>query len=150
MNLRILFKKMIIIGVGFIGLEFVGIYSLFGVEVIILNFNNGILLNEDVEDLEEIIKLFVKRNVKIVNNVNIKEIKEVFELVIVEYEVDGKFKELISNMIFVVIGRKVNIEGLGLENVGIELNERGFIKVLEIFKINKEYIWVIGDINGGL
>ena len=106
---------MTIIGAGFIGLEFAGIYSSFGAEVTILNSNNGILPNEDVEDSEEIIKLLAKRNVKIVNNANIKEIKEVSELAIVEYEVDGKSKELTSNMILVATGRKANTEGLGLE-----------------------------------
>lgn len=149
MNLRTLPKKMTIIGAGFIGLEFAGIYSSFGAEVTILNSNNGILPNEDVEDSEEIIKLLAKRNVKIVNNANIKEIKEVSELAIVEYEVDGKSKELTSNMILVATGRKANTEGLGLENAGIELNERGFIKVSETLKTNKEHIWAIGDINGG-
>ncbi len=56
---------MTIIGAGFIGLEFAGIYSSFGAEVTILNSNNGILPNEDVEDSEEIIKLLAKRNVKL-------------------------------------------------------------------------------------
>ncbi|MCC0632363.1 FAD-dependent oxidoreductase [Clostridioides sp. ZZV15-6388] len=149
MNLRTLPKKMTIIGAGFIGLEFAGIYSSFGTEVTILNSNNGILPNEDIEDSEEIIKLLEKRNVKIINNTNVKEIKEVSNLATVEYEINSELKEITSDIILVATGRKANTEGLGLENAGIELNERGFIKVSDTLKTNKEHIWAIGDINGG-
>ncbi|MCC0645290.1 MULTISPECIES: dihydrolipoyl dehydrogenase family protein [unclassified Clostridioides] len=149
MNLRTLPKKMTIIGAGFIGLEFAGIYSSFGTEVTILNSNNGILPNEDIEDSEEIIKLLEKRNVKIINNTKVKEIKEVSNLATVEYEINSELKEITSDIILVATGRKANTEGLGLENAGIELNERGFIKVSDTLKTNKEHIWAIGDINGG-
>ncbi|MGX9755438.1 dihydrolipoyl dehydrogenase family protein [Clostridioides difficile] len=149
MNLRTLPKKMTIIGAGFIGLEFAGIYSSFGTEVTILNSNSGILPNEDIEDSQEIIKLLEKRNVKIINNTKVKEIKEVSNLAIVEYEINNESKEITSDIILVATGRKANTEGLGLENAGIELNERGFIKVSDTLKTNKEHIWAIGDINGG-
>lgn len=149
MNLRTLPKKMTIIGAGFIGLEFAGIYSSFGTEVTILNSNNGILPNEDIEDSQEIIKLLEKRNVKIINNTKVKEIKEVSNLATVEYEINNESKEITSDIILVATGRKANTEGLGLENAGIELNERGFIKVSDTLKTNKEHIWAIGDINGG-
>lgn len=149
MNLRTLPKKMTIIGAGFIGLEFAGIYSSFGTEVTILNSNNGILPNEDIEDSQEIIKLLEKRNVKIINNTKVKEIKEVSNFATVEYEINSELKEIKSDIILVATGRKANTEGLGLENAGIELNERGFIKVSDTLKTNKEHIWAIGDINGG-
>ncbi|MCC0706376.1 MULTISPECIES: dihydrolipoyl dehydrogenase family protein [unclassified Clostridioides] len=149
MNLRTLPKKMTIIGAGFIGLEFAGIYSSFGTEVTILNSNNGILPNEDIEDSEEIIKLLEKRNVKIINNAKVKEIKEVSNLATVEYDINSELKEITSDIILVATGRKANTEGLGLENAGIELNERGFIKVSDNLKTNKKHIWAIGDINGG-
>lgn len=149
MNLRTLPKKMTIIGAGFIGLEFAGIYSSFGTEVTILNSNSGILPNEDIEDSQEIIKLLEKRNVKIINNTKVKEIKEVSNLATVEYEINNESKEITSDIILVATGRKANTEGLGLENAGIELNERGFIKVSDTLKTNKEHIWAIGDINGG-
>lgn len=149
MNLRTLPKKMTIIGAGFIGLEFAGIYSSFGTEVTILNSNNGILPNEDIEDSQEIIKLLEKRNVKIINNTKVKEIKEVYNFATVEYEINSELKEIKSDIILVATGRKANTEGLGLENAGIELNERGFIKVSDTLKTNKEHIWAIGDINGG-
>ncbi|MGO1043500.1 dihydrolipoyl dehydrogenase family protein [Clostridioides difficile] len=149
MNLRTLPKKMTIIGAGFIGLEFAGIYSSFGTEVTILNSNSGILPNEDIEDSQEIIKLLEKRNVKIINNTKVKEIKEVSNLATVEYEINNELKEITSDIILVATGRKANTEGLGLENAGIELNERGFIKVSDTLKTNKEHIWAIGDINGG-
>ncbi|MGO0883681.1 dihydrolipoyl dehydrogenase family protein [Clostridioides difficile] len=149
MNLRTLPKKMTIIGAGFIGLEFAGIYSSFGTEVTILNSNNGILPNEDIEDSQEIIKLLEKRNVKIINNTKVKEIKEVSNFATVEYEINSELKEIKSDIILVATGRKANTEGLGLENAGIELNERGFIKVSDTLKTNREHIWAIGDINGG-
>ncbi|WP_084764264.1 dihydrolipoyl dehydrogenase family protein [Clostridium massiliamazoniense] len=149
MNLKELPKKLTIIGAGFIGLEFAGIYSSFGSEVTILNNHQGILPREDEEDSEEIIKILEKRNVKIINNVEIKEVKDEDGVAKLLYRKNGEDVELYSDIILVATGRKANTEGLNLEKAAIELDNRGFVKVNEKLETNIKNIWALGDINGG-
>ncbi len=149
MNLKELPKRMTIIGAGFIGLEFAGIYSSFGSEVTIINTHNTILPREDEDDVDEIMNILQKRNVRFLNEVSINEIKEEENLAKLVYTQNGEEKELTSDIILVATGRKANTEGLRIENAGIELDNRGFIKVNNILETNVKNIWALGDINGG-
>lgn len=149
MNLKELPKRMTIIGAGFIGLEFAGIYSSFGSEVTIINTHNTILPREDEDDVNEIMNILQKRNVRFLNEVSINEIKEEEELAKLVYTQNGEEKELTSDIILVATGRKANTEGLRIENAGIELDNRGFIKVNDVLETNVKNIWALGDINGG-
>lgn len=149
MNLKELPKKLTIIGAGFIGLEFAGIYSSFGSEVTILNNHSRILPREDEDDSEEIIKILEKRNVKIINNVEIKEIKDEDGVAKILYRKNEEDVELYSDIILVATGRKANTEGLNLEKAAIELDSKGFVKVNERLETNIKNIWALGDINGG-
>ncbi|MGL5753024.1 MAG: FAD-dependent oxidoreductase [Paraclostridium sp.] len=151
MKLKKLPKKITIIGAGYIGLEFAGIYRSFGSEVTVINTHSGILPREDFEDTEEIINILQKRNIKLLNNVSIIEIKEENNLAKLVYTQNGKesISELDSDIILVATGRKANTEGLSLENANVELDERGFIKVNEILETTTKNIWALGDVNGG-
>ena len=149
MNLKELPKKMTIVGAGFIGLEFAGIYSSFGSEVTILNTHSTILPKEDDEDVNEIINILQKRNVKFINKASIKEIKEENNLAKLIYTQEDIENELVSDIVVVATGRKANTEGLQVERAGIELDNRGFIKVNDILETDVKNIWALGDINGG-
>lgn len=149
MNLKQLPKKMTIIGAGFIGLEFAGIYSSFGSEVTIINTHDTILPKEDEDDVAEIVSILEKRRVKILNKVSIKEIIEENDVAKIQYTDGNEEKELISDIILVATGRKANIENLKLENAGVKLNDRGFIKVDNTLQTTTKNIWAIGDVNGG-
>lgn len=149
MQLKKLPQKMTIIGAGYIGLEFAGIYGSFGSEVTVLNTHSTILPREDEDDIDEIINILEKRNVKFINNVSINEIKEENKIAKLIYTKDNKDYKLESDIILVATGRKANIDNLKLENANLELDARGFIKVNEILKTSTENIWALGDVNGG-
>lgn len=149
MNLKELPKKIIIVGAGFIGLEFAGIYSSFGSQVTVINTHSTILPKEDEEDTNEIINILQKRNVRFINEVSIKEIIEENKLAKLVYTQNGEEKELSSDIVLVATGRKANTEGLKLENAGIKLDTRGFIKVNDVLETNIKNIWALGDVNGG-
>lgn len=151
MKLKELPKKMTIIGAGYIGLEFAGIYGSFGSEVTVVNNQSAILPNEDNDDAEEVIKILQKRNVSFLNDVSIVEIKEENNKAKLAYTKNGQQEalEVESDIILVATGRKANTDGINLENANIELNERGFIKVNEVLETSTKNIWALGDINGG-
>ena len=138
---------MTIIGAGYIGLEFAGIYGFFGSEVTALNTHSIILPRED--NIDEIINILEKRNVKFINNVSLNEIKEENKIAKLIYTKDNKDYKLESDIILLTAGRKANIDNLKLENANLELNAREFIKVNEILKTSTENIWALGDVNGG-
>ncbi len=151
MQLKNLPKKMTIIGAGYIGLEFAGIYGSFGSEVTVVNTHASILPREDKDDADEVVKILEKRNVNFLNDVSIVEIKEENGVAKLVYKNNGEEAELEldSDIILVATGRKANTEGLKLENANVEVNERGFIKVNEVLETTTKNIWALGDINGG-
>lgn len=149
MKLKKLPRKMIIIGAGYIGLEFAGIYGSFGSEVTVLNTHESILPREDKDDADEVVKILEKRNVNFLNNVSIVEVKEENNKAKLLYMENGEEKELESDIILIATGRKANVEGLKLENTNIELDKRGFIKVNEVLQTTSKNIWALGDVNGG-
>lgn len=149
MNLKELPKKLTIIGAGFIGLEFAGIYSSFGSEVTIVNNLSTILPNEDIEDAEEVMSILKRRKVTFINDASIEEIKEENHVAKIIYIQNGEHKELVSDKVLVATGRTANTADLNLENAGVEVNERGFIKVSETLQTTTSNIWALGDVNGG-
>lgn len=151
MKLKKLPKKLTIIGAGYIGLEFAGIYSSFGSEVTIINNHKNILPKEDKDDVEEIVNILQKRNVRFLNDISVTEIKEENQLAKLIYTKNGQSNqlELDSDIILVATGRKANIETLKLDNANVEVDSRGFIKVNKILETTTKNIWAIGDVNGG-
>lgn len=151
MKLKKLPKKLTIIGAGYIGLEFAGIYGSLGSEVTVINTKSTILPREDNDDSEEVVNILKKRNVSFLNDVSIVEIKEENQSAKLIYKKNNEEeqRELCSDIILVATGRKANTEGLGLEKANIELDNRGFIKVNEVLETTTKNIWALGDINGG-
>lgn len=90
------------------------------------------------------------KGVKIINNASTKEFVEESDKVIVKYEQTGQEKQIEASDVLVAIGRRPNTDDLKLENAGVEVDERGFIKVNKNLQTNKENIFAPGDINGGM
>ena len=151
MKLNKLPSKITIIGAGYIGLEFAGIYASFGSEVTVVNTHRTILPKEDNDDAQEVVNILKKRNVKFLNDVSIIEIKEENQLAKLIYKQNGddEERELSSDIVLVATGRKANIDNLNLHNANVELDSRGFIKVNEKLETTTKNIWALGDVNGG-
>ena len=151
MKLNKLPSKITIIGAGYIGLEFAGIYASFGSEVTVVNTHKTILPKEDNDDAQEVVNILKKRNVKFLNDVSIIEIKEENQLAKLIYKQNGEDeeRELSSDIVLVATGRKANIDNLNLHNANVELDSRGFIKVNEKLETTTKNIWALGDVNGG-
>lgn len=149
MELKELPQEFVIIGGGFIGLEFASIYSGFGSKVTVLNAGSQILRGEDADDVEAVMELFVKKGIKILNNVKVLEVTDADANTTVVYEDISGIHEVNANGVLVATGRVANVEGLQVEKAGIELTERGFIKVNDKLQTTKPHIYVLGDVNGG-
>lgn len=144
-------KKMVVIGGGFIGLEMGSVWRRLGAEVEVVEFLNHIVPGVDLEIGKSLLKSLEKQGMKFKLGSKVTSIKKTKQGAVLEVEsVDGGKKEKINcDVVLVAIGRRPYTEGLGLENAGIKLADRGFIEINDQFKTNINNIFAIGDVVRG-
>lgn len=143
-------EELLIIGGGFIGLEFADMFAKFGTKVTLLNKYEEFLPKEDDDISAEVFKVLTEKNIQILNNAEVEKMIDTNSGVIeTHFMHNGQNKTIKANAVLVATGRKPNTEGLNLAAAGIQTNESGFVQVDEKLKTNVPHIWAIGDINGG-
>jgi dihydrolipoamide dehydrogenase len=148
MNLSEQPKEFIIIGAGAIGIEFAYFYSVLGTKVTIIEMMDQILPIEDREISETLQKNFKKRGIEIYTSAKVEKAEVKGNEVCVSIEKDGKKIELKAEKVLSAIGVTGNVEGFGLQELGIEI-EQGHIKVDKTnYETNVPGIYAIGDVIG--
>jgi len=151
-------KSVIIIGSGAIGVEFATIWNSYGVEVTIVEMLPRIVPLEDEEISKELDKEFKKRGIKTLAGHKVESVETAKTGVKVKVSADtstalsagGKETTLEAEQALVAIGFRPNSKGLGLEEVGLKISDRGFVEVNEKMQTNVPGIWAIGDVTGKL
>lgn len=150
LNLTEVPKKLGVIGSGVIGLEMGSVWKRVGSEVTILEAMPTFLAAADQQIAKEALKIFTKeQGLDIKLGVKLNEIKNVEGGVSVSYEVSGEQKTETFDKLIISIGRIPNTDGLNTEAVGLEKDERGFIKVDGECRTNLPNVWAIGDVVRG-
>lgn len=147
LKLKELPKSIGIIGAGAIGVEFAYFWNAFGVEVHIFELQKHLLPVEDEDSSREIGRAYKKQGIKLHLGIEKVSVESKGDSVTLHTVEKGLEKEYSFEMSMVAVGMTGNIDGIGLENVGIE-TDRGFIKVNEQYQTNVSNIYAIGDING--
>jgi dihydrolipoamide dehydrogenase len=143
-------KSVIVIGSGAIGVEFSTVWNSYGVEVTIVEMLPRLVPLEDEEISKELEKEFKKRGIKTMTNHKVESVEATATGVKVVVSADGKTTTLEADQALVAIGFRPNSKGLGLEEVGVKISERGFVEVNEKMATNVPGIWAIGDVTGKL
>jgi len=143
-------QKMIVIGAGVIGLELGSVWNRFGAEVEVIEYLDKITPSMDLEISRNFQKILEKQGIKFRLSTKVISVKKDKKGAIVEIESNqGGKKEIISaDIVLVAVGRKPNTENLGLENIGIATNQKGFIENNNL-RTNIDNIYVIGDVTTG-
>ncbi len=142
-------KKLIVIGGGYIGTELSAAYADFGTEVTILEGEKDILSGFE-KDMTSVLKRNLKKkNVQIITNAMAKSSEESDTGVKVTYEAKGKEETIEADYVLVTVGRYPNTSEIGLEEMGIELDDRGLVKIDKQCRTNIDNIFAIGDIVAG-
>lgn len=150
MEQSVLLKKLVIIGAGFIGLEFADMYAKFGADVTLLDQDETFLAKEDTDIAEEIFKVLTTKKIKIINGASVQNITDTSNMVAVQYSgKDGRKYEVEASAVLVATGRQPDTEGLNLAAAGVQTDKRGYVQVDDSLKTNVPNIWALGDINGG-
>jgi mycothione reductase len=141
--------SLIIIGGGYIAVEYGHFFAAMGTKVTILEMAERIVLPEEPE-ISELLKKALSRRMGVYTNVQAQKVKKNEDgVTVVAQDNDaGKLKEFTAQRILVAVGRRSNADLLKTENTGLQLDERGFIKVDRHLQTNKKNIFAVGDANG--
>lgn len=145
-------KKMVVIGGGVIGLELGSVWRRLGAEVTVVEFLDQLLPGMDGDIRKEAGRMFKKQGMELklktkVTGCTVKGKKATLTL---EPAAGGESETLEADCVLVSIGRRPNTDGLGLENIGLDVNKRGQIEADHDFRTSVSGVWAIGDVVPGL
>jgi len=139
-------RRLVLIGAGYIGMEFASMYRNFGSEVTVLQDGTDFLPREDGDVAAEIRRILEARGVRFMLGAQVQRLEggKVF------YTVGGEYGELEADAVLVATGRRPNTDGLNAAAAGVELTPRGAVKVDERLRATAPGVWAMGDVAGGL
>lgn len=148
MEMKELPERLVIVGGGYIGLEFASMYASFGAKVTVLESYPQFISREDRDIADSVKETLEKKGISFILNVKVQEIKG--NTVVYRNAENGETHVLDADAILLATGRRPNTRELRLEAAGVEVNERGAIIVDEFLKTTNLQIRAIGDVKGGL
>ncbi|WP_273834712.1 dihydrolipoyl dehydrogenase [Guptibacillus sedimenti] len=143
-------KKMVVIGGGYIGIELGTVYANFGTEVTILEGTKQILPGFE-KQMSSLVsrRLKKKGNVEIITQALAQGVEETEDGVTVTAEIKGETQTFDADYVLVTVGRKPNTNEIGLEELGVEMTDKGLVKIDKQCRTNFDNIYAIGDIVEG-
>ena len=144
-------KRMVVIGGGVIGLELGSVWRRLGAEVTVVEFLDQILPGMDGEVRKEANKIFKKQgfDLRLSTKVTGAKMNGSAVTLTVEPAAGGAAETIETDVVLVSIGRRPNTEGLGLEKIGLMVNNRGQIETDHDFRTSVPSVWAIGDVIPG-
>jgi pyruvate/2-oxoglutarate dehydrogenase complex dihydrolipoamide dehydrogenase (E3) component len=142
-------EHLLVIGGGYIGLELSQAMRRFGSKVTMIDRNDRLMHREDDDVTEALQSLFEDAGIDLVLNATVKSISgKSGQSVRIAIEQRGAEKTLEGSHLLVAAGRSPNTDGIGLERAGVELTDRGHIKVNERLETTAPGVWAIGEVAG--
>ncbi|HET6778514.1 MAG TPA: dihydrolipoyl dehydrogenase [Gemmatimonadales bacterium] len=142
-------SSMAIVGAGAVGCEFADIFNAFGSKVTLIEALPRILPLEDAEASDVVTKSYKKRGITVLAGVKVKKATVRKDKASLEIESGGKAETVEAEKILMAAGRAVNTENLGLQEAGVQLTDRGFIKVKPAtLETTAAGVYAIGDVAG--
>lgn len=150
LDLRELPRELVIIGGGYIGMEFASIYAGFGSQVTVIQDGAVFLPREDEEIAAEVLKSLNGRGVRVLFSSTVQKVTQENGHAAVQVETPLGREAIKAQAVLVATGRRPDISGLHLENAGVEITPRGAVQTDEYLRTNVPHIWAMGDVTGGL
>jgi dihydrolipoamide dehydrogenase len=144
-------KRIAIVGAGAVGCEFADVFNAFGAAVTLTDIAPVILPLEDADVSAELARVFKRRKIDVLTNAQIGNVSvgpDGVTLTVKSGKDHTDVTTLSVDTVLVAAGRAPNVEGIGLEAVGVKLDDRGFIKVTPRLETTAPGIYAIGDVAG--
>jgi len=143
-------ERLVILGGGYIGLEFAQAMRRLGSHVSIIERNSTLLHREDPDVTAALESLFRDEGIELITDASVEAVSGLSgEAVSITYTQHGQTKTIDGTHLLVATGRTPNTQGIGLELAGVELTDRGFVKVNERLETTAPGVWANGDVTGG-
>ena len=146
MELGELPEHLLVIGGGYIGLEFSQMFRRFGSRVTLIHRGKQLLDAEDADIAEEIRKILTEDGVEVLLNATTTRASGNVEL---QVKMPDGAREVKGSHLLVATGRVPNTDALNLDAAGIKVDKRGYVRVNEFLQTNVEGVYALGDVNGG-
>lgn len=142
-------ESMIVLGGGALGVEFAQMFSRFGVKVCLLQRGERLVPREEPE-LAKLLEGYLREEgIEVCTGVDVTGVREEDGLKVVEAEVRGERRSYRAEALLVATGRRPNTAGMGLEKVGVKLDERsGAVLVDKEMRTSAPHVWAAGDVTG--
>ena len=150
LDVRTLPERLVIIGGGYIGMEFASLYANFGSQVTVVQDGEEFLPREDAEIAAAVLASLEARGIRVVRGADVRRIDDGPDEALVTVAADGAEERLPADAVLVATGRRPNVAGLNLEAAGVELTGRGAVRTDEHLRTTAPNIWAMGDVVGGL
>ena len=141
-------KSIVIVGAGAVGCEFADVFNAFGSQVTLIDVMPAILPLEDADASKEVERAFRKRGITVLTGAKISNVKVAKTSVSLTVEAGGEKKDLTTDVVLVAAGRAPVIDGIGLKEAGVQLTDRGFVKINDKMETSAKGIYAIGDVAG--
>ncbi|PJF23453.1 MAG: mercuric reductase [Phototrophicales bacterium] len=148
LKLREVPEHLLILGGGYIGLEFAQAWRRFGSQVTVIEASSHIANREDEDIIAEIERVFEAEGINILTGHKVIHAKQDDQIMLTLQTSDGKQTTISGSHLLVAVGRRPNSNNLNLESVGVKKNERGYIIVDDHLQTTTPGIYALGDVNG--
>ena len=142
-------EHLLILGGGYIGMEFGQMYRRFGSKVTVIHHGGQILSSEDEDIATTLQKALESEGVTFLLNAKTKRVTKRGDTIELTVSVNGKEETVNGSHLLCATGRTPNTDGMGLDKAGIALDEKGYIKVNGRMETSVPGVWALGDVKGG-
>jgi pyruvate/2-oxoglutarate dehydrogenase complex dihydrolipoamide dehydrogenase (E3) component len=149
MQLRELPDHLLVLGGGYVGLEFGQMFRRFGSQVTIVHRDAQILPREDSDVTQELQKALEQEGIRFLLRARPTHVARQDGQIVVKAETGAGSETVRGSHLLVATGRRPNTDDLGLESAGVQLTPGGFIKVNGRLETNVAGVWALGDVKGG-
>ncbi|MBA4755843.1 MAG: glutathione-disulfide reductase [Sphingobium sp.] len=141
-------KRIVIVGAGYIANEFAGIFHQFGSHVTIVNRSSTLLRGYDEQIRDRLLQISMTKGINFRFNAHMDRIEKTDDGALRVHFKDGD--PVSADVVLFATGRKPNVDGLGLDSAGVELDDKGAIKVDDYSRTSCESIYAVGDVTDRL
>jgi dihydrolipoamide dehydrogenase len=142
-------ESLVIIGGGYVAVEYAHFFAAMGTRVTVVEMLDRLAQSEEPE-MSKLLEKELRKHMKVYTDTQAQEIKKNGSTltIVAKNRTTGKVTRLSAERIMIAVGRRSNADLLKLENTGVEVDQRGFIKVNDYLETTKKNIFAVGDING--
>ena len=143
-------EHLLILGGGYIGLEFGQMFRRFGSRVTIMEKHEQLAAREDADVAQELLDIFREDGIDVLLETKVRSVAQnAAGRVVLQLESAGAEQTLVGSHLLVAVGRVPNTDRLHLETAGVQVDDQGYIKVNERLETSVAGIWALGDVKGG-